>query len=102
MASGRQATKPQQHEAEQDFDPKYEWQENAASFVLRLHLSGRDANLSITFTSPSSSTPSSNSSFHFYGMHVHDWLHFFFWFCFGCKKASGKKISGCKSTAPGA
>ncbi|XP_025807952.1 mRNA cap guanine-N7 methyltransferase-like isoform X1 [Panicum hallii] len=39
MASGRQATKPQQHEAEQDFDPKYEWQENAASFVLRLHLS---------------------------------------------------------------
>ncbi|RLN28933.1 brain acid soluble protein 1-like [Panicum miliaceum] len=39
MASGRQATKPQQQAAEQDFDPKYEWQENAASFVLRLHLS---------------------------------------------------------------
>ena len=50
MASGgRQATKPQQQAAEQDLDPKYEWQENAASFVLRLHLSGRDAsNLSIT------------------------------------------------------
>ncbi|KAG2617098.1 hypothetical protein PVAP13_3NG178274 [Panicum virgatum] len=41
MASGgRQATKPQQQAAEQDLDPKYEWQENAASFVLRLHLSG--------------------------------------------------------------
>ncbi|KAG2625350.1 hypothetical protein PVAP13_3KG206205 [Panicum virgatum] len=40
MASGRQATKPQQQAAEQDFDPKYEWQENDASFVLRLHLSG--------------------------------------------------------------
>ncbi|KAG2625347.1 hypothetical protein PVAP13_3KG206205 [Panicum virgatum] len=39
MASGRQATKPQQQAAEQDFDPKYEWQENDASFVLRLHLS---------------------------------------------------------------
>ncbi|CAL5096570.1 unnamed protein product [Urochloa decumbens] len=39
MASGRQGTKAQQA-AEQEFDPKYEWQENATSFVLRLHLSG--------------------------------------------------------------
>ncbi|XP_062180627.1 protein RESTRICTED TEV MOVEMENT 2-like [Phragmites australis] len=26
--------------ADQELDPKYEWQENAANFVLRLHLSG--------------------------------------------------------------
>ncbi|CAN6327002.1 unnamed protein product [Urochloa humidicola] len=39
MATGRQAAKPQQV-AEQDFDPGYEWQENATSFILRLHLSG--------------------------------------------------------------
>ncbi|CAL4901507.1 unnamed protein product [Urochloa decumbens] len=39
MASGRQAAKPQQA-AEEEFDPKYEWQENATNFILRLHLSG--------------------------------------------------------------
>ncbi|CAN6336613.1 unnamed protein product [Urochloa humidicola] len=40
MATGRQGAKPQQQAAEQEFDPKYEWQENATSFILRLHLSG--------------------------------------------------------------
>ncbi|TKW25527.1 hypothetical protein SEVIR_3G125000v4 [Setaria viridis] len=39
MATGRQGTKTQQP-AEQEFDPKYEWQESATSFILRLHLSG--------------------------------------------------------------
>ncbi|CAL4909854.1 unnamed protein product [Urochloa decumbens] len=38
MATGRQGTKPQQA-AEEEFDPKYEWQENATNFILRLHLS---------------------------------------------------------------
>ncbi|CAN6331774.1 unnamed protein product [Urochloa humidicola] len=40
MATGRQGTSKPQQAAEQDFDPKYEWQENATSFILRLHLSG--------------------------------------------------------------
>uniref|UniRef100_A0A0A9GUG4 SHSP domain-containing protein n=1 Tax=Arundo donax TaxID=35708 RepID=A0A0A9GUG4_ARUDO len=41
MAS-KQGTKQQhqQQAADHEFEPKYEWQENAANFVLRLHLSG--------------------------------------------------------------
>ncbi|TVU01948.1 hypothetical protein EJB05_52597 [Eragrostis curvula] len=35
------ASKPgTKQSADQEFDPKYEWQENAANYVLRLHLSG--------------------------------------------------------------
>jgi hypothetical protein len=26
--------------ADQEFDPRYEWQENATGFILRIHLSG--------------------------------------------------------------
>uniref|UniRef100_A0A0A9GEM2 SHSP domain-containing protein n=1 Tax=Arundo donax TaxID=35708 RepID=A0A0A9GEM2_ARUDO len=40
MASSRQATKLQAAADHQELDPKYEWLENATSFVLRLHLAG--------------------------------------------------------------
>ncbi|CAD6270986.1 unnamed protein product [Miscanthus lutarioriparius] len=32
--------KPPAAAADQEFDPRYEWQENATSFILRIHLSG--------------------------------------------------------------
>jgi len=32
--------KPPAAAADQEFDPRYEWQENATNFILRIHLSG--------------------------------------------------------------
>jgi hypothetical protein len=36
---------------QQELDPKYEWQENAANFLLKLHLSGTFFSLPFACTS---------------------------------------------------